>query len=596
LADADCAAEIVVQQRVFQNAHSGVGCERLVIRAGRGTRVYLEHAIPPAQVIDELKIHLWVKGDRPGFQVMARVVLPKTLDRRTGQPVTTLVWGTLYRDVGAWQALTISNLPKLVQRQVRILSSERAEPVDGRQAYIDKIVINAFGGTGLTQLWVDDLDLDGHATPAWYRDGLAPAEAVSPTGVRFKDSKVIAASAERSFPTEGSRQPRVGLQGSVLVANGRPLFPRGVIHRGESLSWLKSLGFNTAILSESASLEQQAAAERLDLWFVVPSQSDLRPIDPAKDRILAVLGSPPAAEDAVPAEVERPAAASGRLHLIREPVGSDPRATSRAWGDLFIAEFPPATGELGPSSPESNAGRPATATLSSAPNRPTWALVETERLVRQVLDRAPASTDQRQHRYLNALRNVAFRCVSEGARGWCLTNALPEALPDSDVPLWTEALEVVQRELDLINPWISAGTVAAPLAEPAPGWRACALEANRARLVILSRQSMPSATLTAGATNELKRSAAARGAWGETTRRFISASVPPTALLNIVDVGAPTSADAYLLGGATLRPLTTQRVAGGVRVQVEAPEVAALVVLTQDPLVVNYLARRDRER
>lgn len=592
LADADCAAEVLAQERVFQHAHGGVGCERLLLRSGRGTRIYLDQTIVPAQVIDELKIHAWVKGDRTGFQLLARVVFPRTRDRRTGEPLTTLVWGNSYRDVGSWQMLTIAHLPKLVERQVRVLNSERGETIDARQAYIDKIVVNAYAGAGLTQFWIDDLEIEGHATPpSWSEDrrlvDSPPAPRV-PSAKGTTRSTDVRATSLPAATTSDPAAPR--LQGSVLLAQGKPFFPRAVIDRGESLSWLRSLGFNTVFLADGGSTEQFATAVKHELWLVVPQgQETSRTGKPggtsgeargaaADDRILAVLVPPGASRQAH----------DRRLRVVGIPAATTNSRMNEASGDLFMAREP----RVNPS-PESSetAGADGAGSSTIAPGRPTWILLDTEQLVHDALLDAPTDGEIRRDRLRSALRVAALRSVATGARGLCFSNALPASLSDADVPRWTAVVEVVLRELDAISPWVAGGTAPEPLTAPAPGWQAFALEANRSRLIVLTADRLRDTEL--GATSGARAGHARRTTtWGETALQRRSATVPLHPPLDVVDPGAPTSADAYLLGEATLRPLPRQRVAGGVLWKLETADSAALAVVTQDPLVVNYLARR----
>jgi hypothetical protein len=76
-------------------------------------------------------------------------------------PITTLLRGEIYDRVGAWQQLWIRRPDQILQRQVRALRSQFGSDIDPREAYVDLIVLNAYGGVGTTQLWVDDLEIRG---------------------------------------------------------------------------------------------------------------------------------------------------------------------------------------------------------------------------------------------------------------------------------------------------------------------------------------------------------------------------------------------------------------------------------------------------
>ena len=79
LVEADCQPHVLLHLRQSQPT-----CDQLQIRAGHGTSALVQWRLGPATVIDELKLHVPLKADRAGLQVLARVVLPRTIDPETG--------------------------------------------------------------------------------------------------------------------------------------------------------------------------------------------------------------------------------------------------------------------------------------------------------------------------------------------------------------------------------------------------------------------------------------------------------------------------------------------------------------------------------
>ena len=69
--------------------HSGEKAERLVVRITSGSFCPVEYTVPQSLVFDELNISAWVYVNRPGTQLLARVVLPKVIDPDTGKPAVT---------------------------------------------------------------------------------------------------------------------------------------------------------------------------------------------------------------------------------------------------------------------------------------------------------------------------------------------------------------------------------------------------------------------------------------------------------------------------------------------------------------------------
>src|SRR5690606_37764993 len=98
----------------------------------------------------------------PGIQLLASVVLPRTVSPRDGEPLRTVLRGSTYEDVGIWQQLVIQNPHRQLKLQEASLRRQFGPQLDIREAYMDLVVVNAFGGKGETELWLDDLELTGY--------------------------------------------------------------------------------------------------------------------------------------------------------------------------------------------------------------------------------------------------------------------------------------------------------------------------------------------------------------------------------------------------------------------------------------------------
>ncbi len=148
-------------QRTFTGSHGGRGCERLRVSGDNGSYVYLSHEIGEARIIGELAASVWLNADRPGLQILLRAVLPHSIDPNTGRPLTTLLRGSGYTQAGNWQQLRIDNLPRLLERQVRVLRAEHGPQIDDREAFVDLVLLNVYGGPGTTTVSIDDLEVAG---------------------------------------------------------------------------------------------------------------------------------------------------------------------------------------------------------------------------------------------------------------------------------------------------------------------------------------------------------------------------------------------------------------------------------------------------
>ena len=163
-AGSDARFRLVRHERVRGDAHTGNGCEWLRIEAEAGSNIYFAHDVGRPPVIDELAPSVWVKSDRPGVQLAARIVLPRTTDPRTGRPVATIIAGESYSEVGHWQQLHLTDIPRLLTRQVHYLRTQLGPNVDPREAYLDAVLLNVYSGSGTSDVWIDDLDVAGHVS------------------------------------------------------------------------------------------------------------------------------------------------------------------------------------------------------------------------------------------------------------------------------------------------------------------------------------------------------------------------------------------------------------------------------------------------
>ena len=174
-AGGDAQYSIVAHQRVRGGAHGGQGCEWLQVVGQGGSTVLVAHDIGRPWVIDELRPAIWIYADRPGIQFLAEVALPRTIDPRTKKPLTTKIFGTAYSTVGRWQQLEIVEFPRMLARQVRVLRSQFSMNVDSREAYVSRVLLNIYGGPGVTNVWTDDLEVFGHVPVACPGCGSAAA-------------------------------------------------------------------------------------------------------------------------------------------------------------------------------------------------------------------------------------------------------------------------------------------------------------------------------------------------------------------------------------------------------------------------------------
>ena len=269
----DAQYRILQHQRLQGDAHTGNGCEWLRLEADGGSCVYIAHDVGRPAVIDDLAVSVWLRSDRPGLQLAARVVLPRSADPRTGRAVTAFVAGSRYTDVGRWQQLRLggdsaavgprgpppAHAARPASRRARSLRRCRAVERLRRAGHDQRLDRRPRAGRPRECGAGAEPAADGPAISAVRKTRLPPGLP--------KGSSVFRPSAQASPPHP---KHTVRLSGSVLLVDGRPMFPRIIQHRGEPLAVLKKIGFNAVWLQRLPGPELLEEADRLGLWLICP--------------------------------------------------------------------------------------------------------------------------------------------------------------------------------------------------------------------------------------------------------------------------------------------------------------------------------------
>ena len=114
---------------------------RHALQVESGTFLHYTYDLGKAPISDELNVSVWLKANRPGVQLLCRVVLPRERDpRKPDQPLTTLIRGEPYSLVSRWQQLTIRQPVKRLREQQQLLQAELKREVVVTDAYVDRVV------------------------------------------------------------------------------------------------------------------------------------------------------------------------------------------------------------------------------------------------------------------------------------------------------------------------------------------------------------------------------------------------------------------------------------------------------------------------
>ena len=283
-----------------ETAHTGTRSELIALEAEKGTFIHYTYDVGRAPIVDELALSVWVKSNRLGPQLLARVVLPRERDpHNLDQPLAVLLPGDPYTTTSRWQPLKVHQPVKRLREQQQLLRAQLRRDVNIDGAYVDRLVLNVYGGPGSTQVWTDDLEvgpLDESVPRSPGRvesNGPTPGTPVSNPGPggqsRGGSDTVQSGVNQRAVNVAlvhnqlriGYVRPTPGNEGNA----GQEIFMRAIRHTGTPLKALQVAGFNTVFLDETTPPGLLEDAVNLGFW-IVPS---LRLPDERSDGALASL-------------------------------------------------------------------------------------------------------------------------------------------------------------------------------------------------------------------------------------------------------------------------------------------------------------------
>lgn len=247
----DAAYKETAHALTEETAHAGQRSEHIQLQAESGSYIHYLTDIGRAPVTDELNGTLWVKSNRPGMQLLFRVVLPRERDpNNAGQPLTVLLPGDKYQLVSRWQKLAVSQPVRRLREQQTLLRASLKRDVVVADAYVDQVVLNAYGGPGATDVWTDDLEIGP----------VLEARPAGPGGSRGTEVP--------GRPAVHRRAAEVQLKGTQLMVSGQRFFPRMIRCTGTPLETLRDALFNTVVLDDSVPPGLVENAVNLGFWIV----------------------------------------------------------------------------------------------------------------------------------------------------------------------------------------------------------------------------------------------------------------------------------------------------------------------------------------
>lgn len=568
------------QTRTTASAHSGQAAAELRLAPGQAGRVVqLVYALPPSRVLDDLTFSLWVRASRPGIRLALRLQFPGQTDPTTGGPLTLLVYGDVYSQVGQWQRLQCRTDGSRVRERLRWLRARvRPVPVDERRMFVDAAVLE-LPPLDQSELVVvtDDLQFGPVVPP-----GEVPA---APT-----------------FPQPSVTRPTVEFRLDQLLVGGRPVLPRIVPYHGEPPEKLKQWGFNLVWIPDWRDTALISRLRDQGLWPIAtpprPVASDghsldrsraaLVPFGPETTDILAWYMGTRVSPEQADQLIEWVDQVKEADRLLRRPVLADiagaERTLSRhlsmtgisrhvvhtAFPFLWYRQWLNRRRKL------------------ARPGCFVWTWVQTEprsseRQWRQTAGRQPLVVEYEQ------LRLQVYAALAAGYRGigyWTRSPLDGDSTADRERRL---SIALLNLELQLIEPWVSTGTLADQIPFQVVG--DSTLQASR-------RTPRPRPLTLAGYVDSLRsvpqtnrasefQAAVIRSGdtllllpvWYDQDAQFVPGALVAKQIRLLVP-GVPEASFAWSVTTTGVQPLRTERVTGGVSILVPDFDQTGIVLIS----------------
>ncbi len=590
-------------QRRLKNpkaAFRGDGAEYFMLRSNRGpARIILEHKLPVAQVIDDLKLKLMVRGTGGSIRVGVRVVFPRQTDPRTsGSQLKTVFYGDTYTKLGSWQELTVQTTSKAIQEQSRLLRAElRPTSLNLNQPVVDRVRLEVSLEAGKTELLLDDLRFGPLVKP------------IAKSDVQLVQN------------TEEAAPWPVSFQLDRLLVNGRPFFPRLLAYHGERLDGLRDDGFNVIWIPEADDVPLQRALKQQGMFATAaPPQlrastgkkldsntAGLLPIPREWDNVLAWnMGV------ALPTEAQRDV-----LQWISQVQSADrerhrPIMLDVTGGERIYSRY---TSMLGTSRNVLNSAtsfktyresldqhrklaRPGTFLFTWLPTEPLPEVAQQ----RQAAGRIPIIIEPEQ------IRLEAYSALAAGCRGlgFSVSDSLDSAAPGAEERRL--AIAQLNLELALLEDFLAAGSLVEqrPFKITAPPGRgvnshnvafrnsAISRAENEARLAAHASTVLYESRIRSeleAAVFRTDKATLLLPIWYENDAQFVPGQLAaPGATIDVASVS--DTASAWEVTTTRVVNLSSEPIPGGRRVKLPAFDTTTAIVVTSDRSVIDDLKRK----
>ena len=236
----DATIRLLAHERSERAAHEGKLSERFYFESGPGSALYYSYSTPKIPMNTRLQVALFVRSNRIGVALSARVILPNDMDPETHQPTFLTVPGTIYEEADRWRRLEINDFPAAVERQARILRASSKRPIKIEGAYLERLIVNLHGGPGENEVFLDELTI-------------SPVPVNQEVAAQVKDQGSPVEEAEKDVVASRSNaESLITLPRNRLKKEGRDWVPTVIDAPGADIEPLRAAGFDVLVVPREA--------------------------------------------------------------------------------------------------------------------------------------------------------------------------------------------------------------------------------------------------------------------------------------------------------------------------------------------------------
>jgi hypothetical protein len=568
----DCDARITAHSNLTSGGVHDGGCETITFRAGVGSEAILVYPIEPVHPINDLVANVSLMSARRGARVGLRVRFPYFRDPQSRRPLSVIVYGAAYDRPGKFDSLGVGEIARELRIKIAKLRIEHGSGVNLNDPYVDALAINAYSGPGLTTLLLDEVRVRG-MVPLGDHGRVDRVEGGSrkPASVEQRRGLLGDRVIEDRRLVRMSRAP----EDDIAEAELAPAFPvndliRVLEHQGEPLAWVRSLGFDAVLLPRPPTAELLREAIQTQMLIYCPPPSAPEPaLQTLLDPVVAwYLGGGVALDERRVAQTDatvrrlRAFPDSWRRPIVIAPVES--WSAYAAIGDAIVCDAPlrardvsaaeqselfqRVLGKIGPR-------KPFALGIESSPPRQLTAM---NRAIQSAIG-APMQGSFRWHSMLTQAvqslghlpRAVVYRSEQS------LVSGTPSAQQRS------MALSYVNRFIAMVSPWIAVARPAGLLPVNGADYRCARVDCDGDQFLFLTSNASIKDQVLAG------------------DGKVAEIVLPPEMVHRT----------AWRMTGFEAQRIAIEPAADGAQIQVVSPDVAEILVISQDAALGARLSR-----